>query len=142
MKVYSCDPRRQNNIYYTWCMWKWPGQDVWLKTPSVCSAPPQTPTLSASPADSIIAPQTQVILTCAKKSGDSVDNYIFYKDNTQVHSGFLNTYTITSVTTSHSGVYTCVATNGAGNSSPSSPYTLTVQSKWNIFVCLSNVWLA
>ena len=91
---------------------------------------PQTPSLSTSPSDSIIPAYTLVTLTCATNSDTPpAVHYIFYKDNNTLYNGPLNTYTLPSVNTHDSGDYTCVATNGAVNSSSSSSYTLTVQRK-------------
>ena len=87
---------------------------------------------------------TELTLTCVSNYNGSMEvNYQFYKETQQTVNGYgntykeivqddtLNTYIIPSVTTAHSGNYTCVVTIHGVESSQSSSHSLTVVRKYS-----------
>ena len=88
---------------------------------------PKTPTMSVSPSDATLESSTSVTVTCTTTSSSSGSTeYTFLKDGVSVATQPADTYTMSSVTTSDSGTYTCKVTIKGVESLSSNQHTLRV----------------
>ena len=79
-----------------------------------------------------------VTLTCSSDANPPVLSYYWFKQSSDVELGTGQNYSITSISSQHSGLYYCTAHNQLGQSS-SGPSRLDVLCKSSLFcmVCLS-----
>ena len=89
--------------------------------------PPAQPTLTSSTTDTKTG--STVVLTCT--TSQSGLDFKWYKGNELIPNQVGNTLTLTSVSPSSGGSYTCtVSSSVAGESTPSVAVTLTVEGKF------------
>lgn len=69
----------------------------------------------------------EVTLSCLAASNPP-SNYLWLRDHTQVHTG--PTYTITSTSRAHTGLYTCLAHNSRLDTRTQTTVQLTIYCEW------------
>ncbi|XP_058493524.1 B-cell receptor CD22-like [Solea solea] len=75
---------------------------------------PKSPSVSVSPSG-LIVEGSSVTLTCSADANPAA-NYTWYKENTHAHAQLLREFVFTSIQSSDSGLYRCVARNELGES--------------------------
>ena len=87
---------------------------------------PKRPALSVTPTDATIGTGTRVAVTCYRSSTGGSITYNFRKDGKVVMSQSSGTYTMESISTAESGIYSCTVTINSVTSMASSNYYLIV----------------
>ncbi|KAI4885588.1 hypothetical protein NFI96_007814 [Prochilodus magdalenae] len=96
--------------------------------------PPKNFSVSISPSGEIVE-GSSVILTCSSDANPPVKNYTWFKEGGASPVGSGHSYSITSITAEHTGLYYCVALNEHGAQNGTVMITVKTQS-------LSAVWVA
>ena len=89
------------------------------------SVRPKTPTLTASPPDSVVLTNTPVTLTCLTPSSGQF-TYTFYKDMDLIVTSSNNSLVVTNSAADTDRHYTCKATASGVDSLPSHEHKISV----------------
>ena len=91
------------------------------------SVPPDAPTVTSTLTTGLTVAATGTDLTFTCTSAESGVTYKWFKDTTEVTGQTSGTFTLTSLTSSMAGSYTCTVSNSAGESPASGAVAFTTQ---------------
>ena len=88
--------------------------------------------LTVTPSNAVIESGTSVRLDCDTASTAAVATYTFLRNDQDVFSDTVSSYTMDSVSTADSGIYTCNVVMNSVTSLPSDDHSITVVGKVHV----------